>query len=181
MRLTKKIQAFCDPSPSRCDLALPFRSGRYVVATNGWALVACKPSLYKGKLADGNANLPDPKPFLRFPSRIPWLQCRPRPPKCDDCNGTGSIPQTCATCSQAIPGIPCEGCRVREFRRWLRWHRVLLFQSFPDCEWGAPIEGENIADEPVWFRFTGGRGALKPIAVDDEATDDGRRTDDGQT
>lgn len=157
--LTKEIQAFCDRSWERYDLSLPFRQGRFVVATNGRAIIACQPSVYRGELANGKVHVPETRKFLRFPPGITWEMCLPEPPLCKECDGTGLVPQRCPRCDQATPDIPCETCRVMLFGRRLHWHLVTLFRGLPDCEWGAPPEyGERPEPDPVWFRFTGGRG-----------------------
>ena len=163
MDLTKEIQAFCDRDQERYDLALPFRVGRRVVATDGRAIIACKPSLYRGDLAGSDAKVPPTSEFLRFPSGIVWEACQPTPPECEACDGTGLVPKTCPRCDQPIPGTPCNECSVVAFDRRLRWHWIALFCGLSDCEWGAPPIRDRSEPDPVWFRFAGGRGLVASI------------------
>jgi hypothetical protein len=167
--LTKAMLAFCDPKQERYNLSLPFRAGRLVVATDGRGIIACKPSLYRGELADGDAKVPPTSPFLRFPPRIAWESCQPTPPECEACDGTGLVPRTCPRCDQAVPGIPCDECSVVALGRRLRWRFVARFRGLPDCEWGAPPIRDRTEPDPVWFRFDGGRGVLASMGRTDES------------
>lgn len=171
---------FCDPETSRYAIDKPWRDGDVVRATDGRIAIEVDASLYP--VVD--------KPDGRVPRfddvfgpfrRVDEWSAMPSILSCDKCDSTGEITGQCEFCKGAgrcVCGCgddhdcgncggsgeeylnDCRDCQPIICGRRIRRYYAAKMAKLPEIVVGGAIDGP---EEMLFFKFTGGRGAVCPI------------------
>lgn len=174
-----------DCGSRRFYLAKPWRVGDYVYATDARIAVRVDPACWDGDLAgEGDGCQPKMEPIFAGIAGVKEWAPLPKFPACEDCRGTGKAGRECESCAgtgsrwckqctdehecQCCEGVgvlydTCDFCPVPFGPKWVHRQLANKLKSLPNVEWGS-ADDEPLT--PVFFRFTGGAGAVSPIRKD---------------